>query len=357
MSATIFAIFVFRYGLNPDAAVELFWLQGFFAVNAVVTLTLGASTSERHATVHALQEAHARLEKSASANAEALANTSEALENVGDALRTADTLLKATFESIPADIWLCDLNGRLKLQNDATRARWRTPTGEAPAALSKGGAWHEALQRAQRGERVNELEVSFVHNGEERVLLTTILPVDEGESLLGVSFDISDRVAAQRTRERLEIQLLSARRLEALGLLAGGVAHDLNNLLQPILGYAEIAHTQLEPDAPAVGELELVIDSAQRAAEIVQQLLTFGRRQPTAVEVLDLNIALRELERIVRHVVSDTITIAMEMSSEPLWVRFDPTLLGQIVLNLSVNAQDAMIRDNPSGRHRAPRRG
>ncbi len=145
-----------------------------------------------------------------------------------------------------------------------------------------------------------------------------------------------------RERLRLETELLAARRLETVGRLAGGVAHDFNNLLTAILGNVSLMRGGLPPSHDLRADLEEIEQSALRGAELTRRLLAFARRQMIEPRVLDLGEQVRGLERLITRLIGEDVRLALE--SEPgLWtVKADPTALEQALVNLAVNARDAM---------------
>ena len=154
--------------------------------------------------------------------------------------------------------------------------------------------------------------------------------------------DVSDRVRAESERAELEEHLTQARKMEAIGHLAGGVAHDFNNLLTPIIGYTELVRSSLPPSDPIYSDLAVVLEAAEGARQLVRQLLAFGRKQALEVRALDLSEQVRRIEKILRAMIPESIELVLELPDERVVIRADATQLQQVVLNLVVNAQDAM---------------
>lgn len=140
----------------------------------------------------------------------------------------------------------------------------------------------------------------------------------------------------------LEEQLRRSQRMEAVGKLAGGVAHDFNNLLSVIVGYTTMISDSLPESDPLRGDVEEVRRAADRATELTRQLLAFGRRQVMAPQRLDLNAALRELHNMLQRVLGEDIELCLETHARHAWIEVDPSQLEQVVMNLVVNARDAM---------------
>ncbi len=160
--------------------------------------------------------------------------------------------------------------------------------------------------------------------------------------------DVSDRVRAEDERAELEEHLTQARKMEAIGHLAGGVAHDFNNLLTPIIGYTELVRSSLPESDPNSSDLAVVLEAAEGARQLVRQLLAFGRKQALEVRPLDLSEQVRRIEKILRAMIPESIELVLELPEERVVIRADATQLQQVVLNLVVNAQDAM--SNTGGR-------
>lgn len=159
---------------------------------------------------------------------------------------------------------------------------------------------------------------------------------------LGIFEDISERWYAEKENKKLEAQLQQAQKMESVGRLAGGVAHDFNNMLSIVLGYTEIAKARAEKGQSVTEELEEVHRAAMRSANLTRQLLAFARKQTISPEVLDLNASLEGMLHMMRRLIGENIELVWKPGS-PLWtVRMDPSQLDQILANLCVNARDAI---------------
>ncbi|HEX6107103.1 MAG TPA: ATP-binding protein [Gemmatimonadales bacterium] len=186
---------------------------------------------------------------------------------------------------------------------------------------------------------VTRLTMRYRHqDGSYRVLETSGINLAHVPAVAGIvlnSRDVTDRYALQE-------QLSQSQRLESVGRLAGGVAHDVNNILTAILGNAELLAPALSAGSEEQEELEEIVRSSLRARDLVQQLLAFARKQVLAPRVLDLNRSVRNSERLLRRVLRADITLRLQLT-EPLWpVLADPAQVEQVLVNLAVNARDAM---------------
>jgi two-component system, cell cycle sensor histidine kinase and response regulator CckA len=143
-------------------------------------------------------------------------------------------------------------------------------------------------------------------------------------------------------RKRLEEQLHHAQRLEAVGRLAGGVAHDFNNLLMVITGYSHMLLDAMHPSDPARLDLEQVVKASERATDLTRQLLAFSRRQGVRASLVDLNALVREMDRMLRRILGEDIELTTILAPQLSAVRADPGQIEQVILNMVVNARDAM---------------
>jgi two-component system cell cycle sensor histidine kinase/response regulator CckA len=154
--------------------------------------------------------------------------------------------------------------------------------------------------------------------------------------------EINERKRAEALRNELEQQFRQVQKMEAIGRLAGGVAHDFNNLLTAIMGYTAMAADTLPPDHAAHPDLEGIQKTAQRAANLTRQLLAFARRQIIEPRVLNLNDLILNVEKMLRRLISEDIKLTTLLAPDLAPLKADPGQLEQVLLNLVVNARDAM---------------
>ena len=182
------------------------------------------------------------------------------------------------------------------------------------------------------------LEARLRHrDGEWRLVelsTTNLVRRAEIAGLLHIARDVTDR-------RRFEAQVQQAQRMESIGSLAGGVAHDFNNVLSAIIGYGELmAESGL--DAPARADLDEMLAAAQRASGLTRQLLAFSRRQTTEPKVIDLNALIDNLLNMLRRLIGESVQLSTSLAQELWSVRADSAQLEQVLMNLAVNARDAM---------------
>ena len=222
----------------------------------------------------------------------------------------------------------CDLSPGQSAQNIFCPERRHEVWDELAPALA--GRWPPrvfvAMLRREEGSAEQTVEVAAVALREA------------DESVSGVILQLND-ITAQR---RLEAQLTQSQKLQAVGQLAGGIAHDFNNLLTAVMGAAEDALARVQPDAETVEDLEQIRSSAERGAALVRQLLAFGRQQALQPRPVAINAAVDSLSGLLRRLLGSTIRLELQLEQPGRTVRVDPTQLDQVLVNLAVNARDAM---------------
>lgn len=171
------------------------------------------------------------------------------------------------------------------------------------------------------------------------------LPVEYWSHPITDNGDISGAVVTFidiSQRKLLEDQLIQAQKMESIGQLAGGVAHDFNNLLTPIIGFSEILKYDLQTNQAALDKLDNILIASEKAKTLVQQLLSFSRKQVLKMKTIDLNRVIAEFRDILRHSIRESIELHMCLPDQPYGIRADRNQIEQVIMNLTVNAQDAI---------------
>src|SRR5689334_1666901 len=279
------------------------------------------------------------------------------LVDLSDADRQRRQLQQA-MEVLPFGVWLLDPHGRVVLTNAASQALWGKPTEAAEALAAARACWASTgeLLRLEdwagwrailRGETVlgQEILVNAV-DGARKTIRSSAVPMRgaEGELIGGVviSEDVTDERAREQAERQQSEQLQQTQRMEAVGRLAGGIAHDFNNLLTGILSYSDLILQELRPSDPLREDVEQIRDAAQRAAGLTRQLLAFSRRQFLNPRVVSLNLTVTELEPMFRRLLGPEVTLETSLDPELGNIVVDPGQLEQVLLNLILNARDAM---------------
>ena len=200
----------------------------------------------------------------------------------------------------------------------------------------------EEIMAAIKGEKEYDSEFRAVHpNGEVKVIKTDGLVIRDADGrairMIGLCRDITGH-------RLLEEQLRQSQKLESIGRLAGGVAHDFNNILTVIMGYAEISVLQLPEGDPVKKNLQEIVKAANRSREITRQLLAYARQQVVSPKLVNLNDLVIETEKTLSRLIGEDIILRFNPGDDLWMVKIDPSQFSQILMNLAINARDAMVR-------------
>ena len=264
-----------------------------------------------------------------------------------EALRRGEARYRALVAAAAQIVWTASSDG----QRPIDTSQWEAFTGQTGSEATWGGwfdaihpddreeamrAWREAVARRQPLATEHRLRR---RDGEYRSMEVRAVPVldDQGRirEWVGAHTDITDRVQAEE-------QLSQARRLQAVGTLAGGVAHEVNNQLMAVLGFGEFVLDALGAEHPQAGDVREMVSAATRAARVAQQLLTFSRRQMKQTQLLDPHAAVTALIPVLERLLGADKALVVLPARPRCQVLADPTQIDQVLINLAANARDAM---------------
>jgi two-component system, cell cycle sensor histidine kinase and response regulator CckA len=296
-----------------------------------------------------VQEAQAMAGQLEASNDE-LSRSMAEREGARASLAAERRFLRQIIDTMPHFVFAKDRQGRFTLVNQAVANAYGTTIeqliGKTDADFNPNAAEVEAFRRADLAvmdsltpQRIAEEPVTDA-SGAVRWVQTIKQPlVDAGgtsDQVLGVSTDITER-------KRLEVELLHSQKMDAVGQLAGGVAHDFNNMLTVITGYSAILLDVLDRADPNRADIEEIKGAADRAAGLTRQLLAFSRKQVLQPRVLDLNTeVITGLEKMLRRLIGEDVELVTTLDETLGLVNADPGQVEQVIMNLAVNARDAM---------------
>jgi PAS domain S-box-containing protein len=287
----------------------------------------------------------------------------ELCKQTEESLRETQAILKAAMDNSQVGIAIVDAgSGTLRYVNEAgllIRGGGRQSVANGIGIEQYMAGW-QLTDLDGKSLKPDEVPLRAIMSGEaccmefiirrtlddERMVLANAAPIrdDNGKVVAGiiVFIDITERMRADAEKARLEAQLQQAMKMESVGRLAGGVAHDFNNMLGIIIGHAELAMGQVDPTQPLHAHLEEICKAANRSADLTRQLLAFARKQTVAPKVLDLNETVEGMFKMLRRLIGENIDLGWQPKAN-LWpVKVDPSQIDQILANLCVNSQDAI---------------
>ncbi len=255
--------------------------------------------------------------------------------------------LMAAIEEADEIVFITDTHGVIQYANPAfetvTGYTREEAVGRTPRMLKSGeqdrAFYRNLWETITSGKTWKGRMVNKRRDGKHYVEDGTISPVFDKAgrvvNYVAIKHDITEHL-------QLEEQLLQARKMESVGRLAGGVAHDFNNMLNVIMGYAELALSNVSPEDPLRSNLKEILDAGKRSSEITRQLLAFARQQTIAPKVIDLNKTVESMLKLLRKLIGEDIDLVWLPGRELWWVKLDPVQVDQILVNLCVNARDAI---------------
>jgi len=269
-------------------------------------------------------------------------------------LRESEALLNATGKIAKVGGWELDVQTSKVSWTEETYLIHDVPLDYKPSLEEAIHFFHpddrdklkSAIQRSLENSEPYDLEIRFITAKGNHLWTRTVGQphIVDGKviKLKGIFQDISNRKRAEEEREKLQAQLNQSHKMESVGRLAGGVAHDFNNMLSVMIGNTELAMENMTVDDPLYDSLHEIFRAANRSADITRQLLAFARKQTIAPRVLDLNATVEGMLKMLRRLIGEHIELAWLPDAKIRPVRMDPSQIDQILANLCVNARDAI---------------
>ncbi len=265
-----------------------------------------------------------------------------------DALQRAEARFRALIGAMQDVILVLDHEGTyVDIAPSATDKLYRKPADLLGRRLhdvfprDRADHFLGMIRRALETRAPVECSYDLYVNGGTLSFEATISPLPD-DRVVWVARDVSARSRAEQALRDSEVQLRQSQKMEAVGQLAGGIAHDFNNLLMAIMSNAELAALDVPAGSPAIGSIDEIRSASYRARELTQQLLAFSRKQVLQPRVLDMTAVVRDAEQILRRLIGEDIVLTVSLDPDTGHVRADPGQLGQVLVNLCVNARDAM---------------
>jgi two-component system cell cycle sensor histidine kinase/response regulator CckA len=275
-----------------------------------------------------------------------------------EALRTEKQRFETLLENAPFGVIMIDKEGNFKYVNSKFIELFGYDLNDIP----NGKEWfrkaypdpafrHHVIETwindsniSEAGKNVPRIFTATCKDGMKKIIRFITVQLGTGEYLMSCE-DITLVQRAEEEKASLAEQLRQSQKIEAIGRLAGGVAHDFNNLLTVIRGYSQLSLMDLKGNEKLRGNLDEIQKATQRASDLTHHLLAFSRRQIMEMKILDLNTLLKDLDKMLHRVIGEDIQLTYRLSDDIGKVRVDPGQMEQVILNLAVNARDAM----PSG--------
>jgi diguanylate cyclase (GGDEF)-like protein/PAS domain S-box-containing protein len=273
---------------------------------------------------------------------------------VEEALNQNEEYFRALIENSADIIAVVDADGRLRYASPAVeRVLGLDPPeeGSVPALESfvhpdDLGTVQNAIRSVETPSATTTLELKVRHaDGSWRSLTVSIRNLVHLPAVRGFvinAHDVSEGRAAERALRESEDALFRARKMDAIGMLAGGIAHDFNNVLTSIEGHADVALGALPEDHPIRPDLLRILEASTRAASLTRQLLAFGRRQVLRPKVIEVNAFVSDMHKMLVRLIGEHVQLRTELGATPDHVRADPLQIERALLNLAVNAREAM---------------
>jgi PAS domain S-box-containing protein len=283
-----------------------------------------------------------------------IARLSTKIKQSTNALRESEELLSFLVKNSSDILVIIDAEGRQRYASAGAERLSGFPLGELKGRTIDTlihpddmkdirAAWKEVIEHPEKSVTI---QYRHIHQNREWVFVEAIAQsfLDEPaiNGIIASVRDITERKRVELETEKLQEQLTQAQKMESVGRLAGGVAHDFNNMLGVILGYAEMALEQVAENQPMYSALRGIQQAAQRSADLTKQLLAFARKQTVSPEVLDLNITVASMLTMLNRLIGEDIELTWLPGKNLAPIKMDPSQIDQVLANLCVNARDAI---------------
>ena len=275
------------------------------------------------------------------------------LKNTEKKLRISEELFRQAFRTSPDSINLNRASdGKyIDINEGFTKIMGYTRDEVIGKSSLELNIWEDPDERKRLVDGLNaagyveNMEASFVgKDGNVKVGLMSarILDANEETIILSITRDITDRKLAEADHQKLERQIQQTQKLESLGVLAGGIAHDFNNILMAVLGHAELALDEISPMSPARGSILQITTAARRAAELCRQMLAYSGRATFTLEKVNLRELIEEMAHLLKTSISKKAVLNLSLERGLPAIQVDPSQVRQVVLNLIINASEAV---------------
>ena len=268
-------------------------------------------------------------------------------------LRKSETKYRQLVENLNEGIWVIDEKGKTAFVNSHMAEMLGYTVEEMLGRhlfsfMDEQGVQNAMIKLERRQQGIKEQhDFEFQRKDGTRIYTTLETgPVTDEDgnykgAIAGV-IDITNQKRVEAERKKLEAQLFQSQKMDAVGRLAGGVAHDFNNMLTIILGHAEQALQNIDPSDPLYDDLEEIQNAGKRSADLTRQLLAFARKQTILPKMLDLNNIVKGMLKMLRRLIGEDIAISWNPGNDLRQVKIDPSQIDQILTNLCINARDAI---------------
>ncbi|HPM77636.1 MAG TPA: PAS domain S-box protein, partial [bacterium] len=266
------------------------------------------------------------------------------------ALAKSQAQFTAFMDHLPAGVFIKNENGQMEYVNEFLKQNFDAGhwLGKATKDFFSGDVAHRLFAQDEQAIREGAVFDNYELNdrfGQKRLMQIHKFPIPGmGKTPLvgGIGLDITKLAQAEEEKARIEEQLRQAQKMESIGRLAGGIAHDFNNILTGILGYADYLLVTTEGQAALADDLREIKRAAEHAAELTQQLLAFSRKQMISPKTISLNDLINNSKRMLERIIGEDVRFDAQLDVDLHPIKADPTQINQVLVNLAVNARDAM---------------